>query len=607
MGRLKRNVSLAQARVELETIAGRLEKQYPDSNSKVGAAIVPLKELFVGGSIREQLLIMLGAVGLILLIACANVANLSLVRATGRHREIAVRNALGASRWRILRQLLTESVLLSLTGALLGLLLGWGCLRILAAAKNLPIPQPNPLTMNGTVLAFTLLVGLLVGIVVGLAPALQVSHLHPNEELKATVQGVLGPSGRQSTLRDLLVAGEIAISLTLLVGAGLLLRTFAKLHEVDAGIHPEGVLTAQIGLPANRYNKIEQAEAFFDRLLGGLKGSPGVEAAAVGSQLPLEGGSNSYITIDGRPHSEFANILVEQNAITPEYFKAFGIPFLKGRNFIGQDFRDTAESGRKAMAMIQSGKFQASPDLRLVAIINRTMARQFWPDQDPLGRRYKLWGLHVTVIGVVGDVKQWGIRAPMMPQAYYPLSLVPPPFPTLSVVVKGAASSSELTAEVRRQVHALDSSLALFKVRTMEEVISRSFTDTSFQSLLLSSFALLALLLTVVGIYGVMAFAVTQRTHEIGIRIALGARSREILKLVMGRGTLITLAGVVVGIAGALGLTRVLSSLLFGVQSRDPFTFITVAALLIAIALLATYLPARRATKVDPMEALRYE
>ena len=199
--------------------------------------------------------------------------------------------------------------------------------------------------MNGTVLAFTLLVGLLVGIVVGLAPAIQVSHLHPNEELKATVQGVLGPSGRQSTFRDLLVAGEIAISLALLVGAGLLLRTFAKLHEVDAGIHPEGILTAQIGLPANRYNKIEQAEAFFDRLLGGLKGSPGVEASAVGSQLPLEGGSNSYITIDGRPHSEFANILVEQNAITPEYFKAFGIPFLKGRNFIGQDFRDTAESG----------------------------------------------------------------------------------------------------------------------------------------------------------------------------------------------------------------------------------------------------------------------
>jgi predicted permease len=608
IGRLNPGVSVTAVRTELKTIAQRLEKQYPATNSKVGAAVVPLKEQLVGDS-RAELLILLGAVGLVLLIACANVANLSLVRAAGRRREIAVRKAMGAGRGRIVRQLLTESVLLSLLGAICGLFLGWVCLRLLAAAETMPVPQTNPIALNGTVLAFTVGIGLLVGILVGLAPALQASQLHLNEELKASVQAVLSPSGRRRTLRDALVAGEIAISLALLIGAGLLLRSFAKLREVQVGIQPEGVLTAQVVLPPKKYAKLEQAEAFFDQLLEGLKSAPGVEAAAVGRHLPLRGGTNGYVRIEGNDDPAFETILVEQNAISPDYFRVFGIPFLKGRNFTQQDLQETADTVRKLDAMMQSGNIHESPDLKSVAIVNQTMARQFWPNQDPLGKRFKpSRTLRVTVIGIVGNVKEWGIRQPVIPQAYFPLTFdLAPPVGTLSVTIKGAVGTGELATMVRSQMRALDSSLALFNVRTMKEIFSQSMTDTSYQSLLLSSFALLALLLTAVGIYGVMAYAVTQRAHEIGIRMALGAHPREILRLVMHGGAQITSAGVALGVAGALVLTHFLANLLYGVQPKDPFTFVTVAALVSVVALLASYLPARRATKVDPMVALRYE
>jgi putative ABC transport system permease protein len=516
---------------------------------------------------------------------------------------------MGAGRARILRQLLTESVLLSLLGAAFGLFLGWGCLRLLAAANNVPVPRPNPIALNATVLAFTLGVGLLVGILVGLAPALQVSQLQLSLELKSTEQAVLSPSGKRRILRDALVAGEIAISLALLIGAGLLLRSFAKLREVPIGIRSEGVLTAQIVLPPKKYATMEQSQAFFDQLVEGLKGAPGIKVAAVGDKLPLEGGSNGYITVEGADNSLFENILVEQNAVTPDYFRAFGIPFLKGRNFSQQDSQEAAVTIRKVAAMIESGKTQAPPDLRLVAVINQAMARHFWPKQDPLGKPYKLWGMiQVTVVGIVGDVKEWGIRQPVIPQAYYPFVFdLTPPVGTVNIIVNGTVGTGQLLADVRREVHSLDSSLALFNARTMQEIISRSMTDTSYQSLLLSSFALLALLLTAVGIYGVMAYAVAQRTHEIGIRMALGAHPGEILRLVMRGGAQITLAGVVLGIAGALALTRFLANLLFGVQPRDPFTFVVVATLLAAVALLACYVPARRATQVDPMVALRYE
>jgi len=607
IGRLKPGVSVVAARTELKTIAKRLEKQYPNSNDKIGAEVIPLKALIVGDS-RAELLILLGAVGLVLLIGCANVANLSLVRATGRHREVAVRRAMGAGRARVLRQLLTESVLLSLLGAIVGLFLGWGCLRLLTTTDVMPIPQANPVTLNGTVLAFTLGVGLLVEILVGLAPALQVSQLQLNLELKSTEQAVLSPSGRRRILRDALVAGEIAISLALLTGAGLLLRSFAELRKVRVGVRTEGVLTAQIVLPPKKYPTLEQAQVFFDQLLDGLKGLPGIKVAALGDKLPLGGGSNGYITVEGADNSLLENVLVEQNAVTADYFPAFGIPFLRGRNLSQQDSQETEGTIRKALAMEAAGKTQPTPDMRFVAIINQAMARQFWPNQDPLGKRYKFSGLPVTVIGIVGDVKEWGIRQPVIPQAYYPFVLdLTPPVGAVNIIVNGTVGTGELLAGVRRQVHALDGSLALFNARTMQEIISGSMSDTSNQSLLLSCFALVALLLTAVGIYGVMAYAVTQRTHEIGIRMALGARPGEILRLVMRGGAQITLAGVVLGIAGALALTRFLANQLFGVQPRDPFTFTVVAVLLAAVALLACFIPARRATKVDPMVALRYE
>src|SRR5208337_1647486 len=451
-GRLKRGVSVAAAASELDTIAHRLEKQYPDSVQK-GVVVIPLKEQLVGDS-RSALLILLAAVGLVLLIACANVANLSLARATGRHREIAVRQALGASRGRVGRQLLTESVLLSLLGAVFGVFLGWCCLRLLASGESVPVPRPNPITLNGTVLGFTLGIGVLVGILVGLAPVLQVSQLMLNEELKTSVQAVLGPSGRRRILRDALVVGEIAISLALLVGAGLLLRSFAKLREVQTGVRPEGVLTAQVVLPPNKYATLDLAESFFDQLLDGLKGAPGVEGAAVGSKLPLHGGSNGYITIEGNPNPTFEKILVEQNAVTPDYFRVFSIPFLKGRNFTQQDSQDTGQTVKKVVAMMESGKFKPSPDLRLVGVINHTMARQFWPNQDPVGKHFLQRGiLAVTVIGIVGDVKERGLRQPVVPQAYYPLaSDLVPPVGSLYVVAKGSVGVGELSATVRRQV-----------------------------------------------------------------------------------------------------------------------------------------------------------
>ena len=384
----------------------------------------PLKEELVGSS-QAQLLILLAAVGLVLLIACVNVANLSIVRATGRYREIALRGALGAGRGRIIRQLLTESVLLSLFGAGLGLVLGWGCLSLLTTAKAIPIPTVNQISLNGAVLAFTLGIGLLVGVLVGLAPAVQVSQDQLIEQLKATAQSALSPSRRRRVLSDALVAGEIAISLALLIGAGLLLRSFEKLREVQIGVHPEGVLTAQVLLPPKRYATPQQARAFFDQLLVDLKSAPGIEAAAIGSHLPLGGGGNGAVSIEGNENPAFEKILVEINAVTPDYFRAFGIPFLKGRNITQGDLQDTAGSLPKIVGMIQSGKMHPVNDIHLVAVINETMAREFWPNQDPLEKVFRIYYrlFPVTVIGVVGDVKEWGIRDAVVPQAYYPTTL----------------------------------------------------------------------------------------------------------------------------------------------------------------------------------------
>ncbi len=599
LGRMKPGVSVAQARAEFQTIVSRLAKQYPDSNKDMSGTLIPFRDGFVGSSLsRAPTLILLAVVGLVLLIACANVANLLLVRATGRHQEMAIRNALGAGRGRVARQLLTESLLLSLLGAALAVPLGWAGVRLLAANQTLYFPVVNVINMNFQVLAFTLGVGLLVGILVGLAPALWVSSLQVTQGLKTSAQAVVGSPRGWRLLRDALVVGEIAVALALLVGAGLLLRIFAKLRGVELGISPEGVLTAHIILPPNKYSTLAQRRAFFDQLEQNLRGAHGVRAAAVGLALPLEGGIFQRISVDGRESPGASINFAAGNAVTPDYFRAFGIPFLRGRNFTPQDFEGISESIAEA---------QGKP-VQLVAIINQKMARQFWPDQDPVGRIFNINGTdQATIIGVVGDTRAWP-GVPMIPQAYYPLpwGLQPPQTP-MSIVVKGTADTGALAATVRQQVHALDDSLALYEVRTMREVFSDSLSWASHGTLLLSIFAVLALALTAVGIYGVMAYAVAQRTHEIGLRMALGARSGEILGLVMRQGTRITIAGVSLGLACAWALTRFLPNILFEIKVHDPATFVLVAALLAAIALVASYIPARRATKLDPMITLRYE
>ncbi len=606
IGRLKRGVEVAAAQIELQTIAQRLEKQYPDSNQKVGAAVIPLKEQLVGGS-RTALLILLGAVGLVLLIACANVANLLLVRATSRHREIAIRKALGAGRGRVIRQLLTESVLLSLLGAGFGLGLASVCVDVLGSAETMPIPRPNPIGLDSTVFLFTLGIGLLVGMLAGLAPALEPSQFQLSEELKASTSAST-PSGRRRTLRDALVVGEIAVSLVLLIGAGLLLRSLAKLRDADVGVHPEGVLTMHVVLPPKRYGTLEQAKSFFEQLRDGVRNAPGVQAAAVASELPLGGNSSSYVTVEGQENLAAGSNLVELNRISPDYFRALGISFLKGRDLSDRDLQDAVDVVSRYVGMMQSGDKEPVGDFKTVAVINQTMARTFWPEQDPLGKVFKLGGFRVAVIGIVGDVKIWGIRQPVIPEAYLPLPFVlAAPGVSLSIVVKSAGSPEGLLATVREKLRSLDSGLALFNVRTMEDIVSGSAADTSYQRVLLGSFALLALLLTVVGIYGVMAYTVTQRSHEIGIRLALGAQPAGIQRMIMRRGAQLTLAGIALGIGGALALTRLMANLLFGIQSRDPFIFVVVATLLAIVALAACYIPARRATKVDPIAALRYE
>jgi putative ABC transport system permease protein len=609
IGRLKPGISLAQARTELETIAKRLEQQNPDQNKKVGAVVNPLKEQIVGGA-RPQLLVLLGAVTLVLLIACANVANLLLVRATGRQREVAVRSAMGAGRGRIVRQMLTESLLLSLAGAVAGVALAWVGVRALAASKSFPIPQPNPLGLDGRVLLFTLAISLLVGILFGVVPALQISHLNLSEELKASAAAVLAPSGRRRLARDILVVGEIALSLALLIGAGLLLRSFAKLRHVDVGVHREGVLAVNVVLPAKEYATTEAQATFFDRLLAGIRNAPGIADAAVCSELPVEGGSNGYITVDGQTDTALASILVEWNYITPAYFHTLGIPFRKGRNFTEQDFQTATESGKKVAAMFESGKIQPVPGFQVAAVINQTMAHVYWPNQDPTGRLFKLGGMFpVTVVGVVGDVREQGLRRAVMPQAYFPLPIAlgrGGGFP-LNIVVRTAGAPMSALATVRHEVRQLDSSLALFRVRTLDDVVSASMSGTSYQALLLSLFALLALILAAVGIYGVMAYVVSQRRYEVGIRMALGAQPGDVLALVIGHGAKLALAGVAIGLLGTFAVTRLMSSLLFGISSTDPLTFVVVPGMLTVVALAACYIPARRAMKVDPIVALRYE
>jgi putative ABC transport system permease protein len=586
--RLKTDATMAKAQVEMDTIARRLEMQYPKYNKETGVRVLPLQESFTG-SFRAALLIFLSAVGFVLLIACANVANLYLARTAGRQKEFVVRAAMGAGRLRLIRQLLTESALLGLAGGTAGLLFAyWGVKAMVILVRTaFSTAAMDSVSLDGAVLGFTLALSLLVGMIAGLAPALGISRLDLNDTLKEGSRGVTG-NQRRNRIRSTLVVAEIALALVLLVGAGLTLKSFLILERVDAGVHPENVLVMNISMGGKKYAKTQVRAPFMETVLHRIGQLPGVQSAAVVTDVPLTDSSDTMgISIEGRPDPPpNQKPSVNYNIVGPGYLRTLGIPLLKGRDFSG---RDT----------------EATPT---VALINQAMARKFWPNEDPIGARIstdrKNWA---SIEGVVGDVRQLGLKSEPQPEVY--LSYLQDPFawPYLSLLVQTSLDPMKQVSSIQAVIWSVDKDLPVASVSSMEQIRSGSIAQPRITALLLATFASLALVLAAVGIYGVMAYSVTQRTHEMGLRMALGAHMTDVLKLVVGNGMILTGCGVALGLAGAFALTRVLTKFLWGVRPTDAPTFIAVSLLLTGVAVLASYVPARRATKVDPMVALRYE
>lgn len=603
VGRLKPGVTIEQADADMNTIAANLEKQYPDSNAGNRVRLRPLLEIFVGDS-RRALWVIFAAVGFVLLIACANIANLLLARATARKKEMAVRTALGASRWRLTRQLLTESVLLSLIGGALGLLLARGGVALILYMSPNGIPRSREIELDWTVLAFTIGVSFLTGIVFGLVPAIQAGAVEVQETLKETGRGT---SGRQ-WLRSSLVVVEVATTLVLLIAAGLMIRSFYMLHKVNPGFSHEQLTSFSISLPARKYASPEARGAFFDRLLENIRSLPGVESAAAASGLPLgNNGWQSGFRIEGRPDPPRDQMpLVELCMVTPDYFKAMNIPVLRGRAFTDSDNRAHL-AGQDLSAL--------NDDMRSVRglnkiIIDEEFAKRYWPNEDPIGKRVLFGGQEqprkLEVVGVVGRVKMESLNQNSdRVQGYYPFAQSPPS--GMTVIVKGASDPNQLLNSIRGAVKAIDPDQPIYNPRTMSEIRAESVASERLNLTLLSLFAGIALVLAIVGIYGVMSYSVTQRTHEIGIRMAIGARPRDVFAMVLGQGMKLALLGVGIGLVAAFLLTRLMASMLFGVEPTDATTFGGIAALLIGVALLACYLPGRRATKVEPTISLRYE
>ena len=588
VGRLKQGFTQAQAEGELKTIASRLEGQYPNTNTGFGMYLTSMHEDIIR-DVKPALLVLLGAVGLVLLIACANVANLLLARAAGRAKEIAIRTALGASRLRVVRQLLTESVLLSLMGGLLGLLIAvWG-VDLLIAASPADIPRLREMGLDARVLSFTLFVSIVTGLIFGLAPALQASKLDVNESLKDGGRGSTGGLHR-NRVRSVLVVSEVALSLVLLISAGLLLKSFMRLQKVDPGFNPENVLTASISLAPAKYKEETQQAAFFKDVVDRLETSPGVVAAGGVYPMPLSG-SNRLISfgIAGHPPAAPGEAPEANYRITtPDYFKAMGIALLKGRVFTDRDDR------------------KAPP----VVIINETFASRYLAGEDPLGQRIIVDEENnpggSEIVGIVGDVHHESLDEEGGAEFYFAFPQAPER--SLSLVVRTQASDpASIASTIRNAVQEVDKDQPISNVQTMDQLLAGSMARRRFNMLLLGIFAVVALVLAAVGIFGVMNYSVTQRTHEIGIRMALGALPADVLKMVVAQGMTLALVGVALGLGAAFLITRVMSNLLFGVSATDPVTFAGVSLLLTVIALLACYIPARRATRVEPVIALRYE
>jgi putative ABC transport system permease protein len=577
--RLKPGVTLDQARAEMDNIARRLEEQYPNSNKGWGVKIATFYDWIIEGQFRQALLILLGAVGLVLLIACANVANLLLSRAATRQKEIAIRSALGASRLRLIRQLLTESVILALAGGGLGVLLAWWGVDAFIAANPGSIPRLREIGLDNRVLAFTFTISLLTGLLFGLAPALQASRIALNEFLKEG--GRTSAGFGLSRLRRLLIVSEIAFALVLLVGAGLLMKSFLRLQQVNLGFDPDRVLTLQLTLPRTKYPEARQQADFYQQMLERVRNLPGVRFAGASSSIPFPRGGSPYSPFfpEGRQLSPEKSVGGNYRLVSPDYFRAMGIPLLKGRDFTNED----------------NGERQP------VVVISDETARRLWPGEEPLGKRLQ-WGgssQRFTVVGVVGDIRSAKLEAEPSLAIY-----VPSIQPQMYLVARTATEPMSLAAAIRSQVQAMDKDQPIANLRTMEQVVSNSISQRRFSTLLLGLFAVVALLIASIGVYAVMSYSVAQRTREVGIRMALGAQSGDVLKLVLGQGMKLIGVGIVIGLVGAVALTRWMATLLFEVKPTDPLTLVGVAALLAAVALLACWLPAWRATKVDPVTAL---
>jgi putative ABC transport system permease protein len=593
LARLKPGVSLRQAQTELDQLGATLTQQYPQNYSgqrRYRMLVAPLLEDVVG-ELKPALLLLLGAVGFVLLIACANVANLLLARAATRRQEMAVRLALGAGRGRLVRQLLTESVLLGLAGGAAGLLLAlWGVQMLLRFAPD-NLPRLSAVSLDGRVLAFTVLASLLTGVIFGLVPALQAARADVNDTLRES--GRTGTSARQQRLRHLFVVAEIALALVLLTGAGLTLKSFWRLQAVDPGFNPDGVLTMRMLLPFSTHPQPAQRATFFRQVLEQMRALPGVASAGAVSRIPMAPGNNSG-TMTGEHSSIGPNdpqVETEMRWASPDYFQTLGITLLKGR-----DFNDADGIG-------------AQP----VAVVDENFARRFYPNEDPIGKRIKRGGPNSTrpwktIVGVVRPIRNQRLDATSLPQAYFPVLQEADEMFNLSFALRTTGGDpAAMTQSLRTAVLAVDRTQPIFDVKPLRQIVGDSIALKRLALLLLSVFAVVALLLAAVGVYGVMAYSVTQRTHEIGIRLALGAQTGDVLRLVLKQGLRLTCVGIALGWLAALGLTRLLSALLYGVSATDPLTFGSVALLLTAIALVACYLPARRAAQVDPLIALRYE
>jgi putative ABC transport system permease protein len=587
VARLKPGVTREQAQAELNTIGTRLEQQYAEFNTGWGVEAVPLREQFVG-EIRPALWILLGAVGFVLLIACANVANLLLARAAARHREIAIRTALGANRWRVVRQLLTESILLSTLGGALGLLLAWWGIEMLTAFSPRNLLTLDKISINPTVLIFTTAVSFLTGIIFGIAPALEATRLNTSEMLKEGGKSI-GGSPRVRRLRAAFVIAEIALSLVLLVGAGLMVKSLFRLQSVNPGFDADNVLTMRVILPGRKYSEEAQRIAFFKQAIERIETLPGVKAAGAVSFLPFTGlGAATSFTIEGRPEPGPGQKLVTEVRVADEnYFRAMTIPTISGRTFNPEE----------------------ETEKRRVVVINETLARKYFSGEDPIGKRLTVnmtdSPVPTEIIGVVGDVKHMSLDSETKPMVYWPHPELA--YSGMTIVVRTANDPLQSAAAVQSQIQSIDPNQPVSDVRTMNQLLAESVARARFSTMLLGLFSTVALLLAAVGIFGVISYSVTQRTHEIGIRMALGASARDVLKMVVWQGMALALIGVGLGLVAAFALTRLMRSLLFEVSASDPLTFVFVSLVLAGVAFVACYIPARRATRVDPMTALRYE